>query len=117
MARQPGYLHDLPMFHTPFTRFMEDWFTFQKGPCADHEIDYARCAGTVGMIRAEKECSRYMDDFVECAWGVKSVSSTRKFLYCNCVIKLQIILIAILSRIGMNHRNKPWLHAECLRLK
>ena len=102
MARQPGYMHDLPMFHSPFTRFMEDWFTFQKGPCADHEIDYARCAGSVGMIRAEKECTHYMDDFIECAWGVKSVSGTTKtvvstvnsalrFLSTARLIKLQIL--------------------------
>ncbi|KAK2192779.1 hypothetical protein NP493_23g06009 [Ridgeia piscesae] len=73
MAREPGNLRELPMFNTPFTRFTEHWFTFQKGPCADFEIDYVRCASAVGMHRAEKECRNYLDDFLECAWGIKAV--------------------------------------------
>lgn len=63
----------MPLFESPYSRLTEHWFTWQRGPCADAEMDFTLCAARVGMKRVEKECKQYHDDFVECAYKLKTV--------------------------------------------
>ena len=67
---------DLPIIFTPLTKITDHWGTAQKGPCAAREIDWARCATRVGEMRARIECKPFLDDFMECAHHIKSVSSS-----------------------------------------
>ena len=77
--RGPGIfeIRDLPIIDTPFTRLCEPWFSTQKGGCADFEMDYVRCAARVGHKNVEKSiCMKYMEDWMECAYKLRSVSPT-----------------------------------------
>ena len=65
--------NDLPVIFTPFTRMTEHWGTHQKGPCAKRELDWAQCAASVGDARAQTECSKYLEDFLECTEKTKAV--------------------------------------------
>ena len=57
----------------PWSRLSEHWFTWQTGKCADHEMDWTLCATRVGSKNAEKVCKQYHDDFIECAYRIKTV--------------------------------------------
>ena len=63
----------MPIIQTPYSRMTEHWFTWQNGPCADAEMDFALCAGRVGVHNVEKACKQYHDDFVECAYRIKTL--------------------------------------------
>ena len=65
----------LPIIETPYTRLTEHWFTWQGGPCADAELDFMMCSARVGAKLAETECKKYHDDFIECAYRIKTVLS------------------------------------------
>ncbi|CAH1775403.1 unnamed protein product [Owenia fusiformis] len=60
-----------PIFDTPFTRITEHWLSHQHSECAFLEKDFNRCAATIGVQRAQKECMREYQDFYECATKMK----------------------------------------------
>lgn len=62
----------LPVIETPFTRLTESWMTHQGSACRDYEMDYIRCQARVGRLRAETECRKFIEDFMECRWKVKT---------------------------------------------
>jgi NADH dehydrogenase (ubiquinone) Fe-S protein 5 len=64
----------MPIIDLPFSRLTEHWFTWQNGICADAEMDFALCAGRVGAMRAPVDCKKYHDDFVECAYRIKTLA-------------------------------------------
>jgi len=65
--------HQLPYIDSPFARYSSHWISWQRGDCADAEMDFARCVSRVGVLRAEVDCKKYHDDFMECAYRVKTV--------------------------------------------
>lgn len=71
---------DLPIIDTPLSRIGEQWATSQRTVCAAWEMDFMRCASSVGDKRARTECKRYLDDFLECRDQTKTVSCVL-FLY------------------------------------
>jgi len=68
----PELLGHLPVIRTPYTRLSEPWWHFQNGPCGDAELDFARCSARVGINNVEKVCKEYHDDFIECAYRIKT---------------------------------------------
>ena len=90
---RPGFavVPDFPFYYTPFTNLTDHWGSFQKGPCAGLEMDYARCSGAVGHKRSVTECSKYWEDLMECALGKKRVSICIK-LYLH-VVRLSIEIV------------------------
>jgi NADH dehydrogenase (ubiquinone) Fe-S protein 5 len=65
-------LGHLPIIETPYSRITEHWFTWQASPCADAEMDFALCAGRVGAYNTASACKQYHDDFIECAYRIKT---------------------------------------------
>ncbi len=65
---------DMPIIDTPWSRIGENWANHQHTTCAAWELDYMRCASSVGEQRARTECKNYLDDFLECRDQTKTVS-------------------------------------------
>ena len=76
-SREPDIMgmttHDMPIIDTPFSRVGENWYTNQRNSYAPWELDYMRCASSVGEQRAKTECKVYLDDFLECQNKTKTV--------------------------------------------
>jgi len=66
-------LGHMPIIDSPFARVTEHWWTFQGGPCADAEMDLALCSERVGVRNTAKVCKQYHDDFMECAYRIKTL--------------------------------------------
>jgi hypothetical protein len=65
--------HQLPLIDSPFARYASHWVSWQRGDCADTEMNFARCVSRVGVLKAEVDCKKYHDDFMECAYRIKTV--------------------------------------------
>jgi len=63
----------MPIIETPYSRVSEHWWTFQGGPCADAEMDFALCSARVGVNNAASVCKQYHDDLMECAYRVRTL--------------------------------------------
>lgn len=64
----------MPLLYTSFTRATGPWFSWQNGVCADYEYEWTLCASRVNFKDAATVCKKLHDDFIECAYKVKSVS-------------------------------------------
>jgi len=65
-------LGHMPIIESPYSRISEHWWTFQGAYCADAEMDFALCSARVGIHNTAKVCKQYHDDFMECAYRVKT---------------------------------------------
>lgn len=67
---------DMPLLDTPWSRISEKYGGLQNSHCRDLEMDYLRCYGLLGVHMADRNpiCQKYMDDFMECSFGNKTVS-------------------------------------------
>jgi len=65
-------LGHMPFIESPYARITEHWWTFQAGPCADAEMDFALCSARVGVNNTARVCKQYHDDFMECAYRIKT---------------------------------------------
>ncbi|XP_063404795.1 uncharacterized protein LOC134688228 [Mytilus trossulus] len=66
----------LPLIYTPLTPVTSQWYHCQRdSKCADHEMDYYRCASQVGLrnVQTGRECLAEYEDFKECISGFKSM--------------------------------------------
>jgi len=77
-------LHNLPIVDTPWSWMSDHWWTHQDGPCADDEYYFVKCVGHVGVARAPVECKKLHDDFVECAYRLRTVRL--QFTYCTVFV-------------------------------
>jgi len=67
-------LGHMPIIRTPYTRITEPWWHWQNGPCADAELEFAQCSARVGLDNVAKDCKQFHDDFMECAYRVKTMN-------------------------------------------
>ncbi|XP_046332271.1 uncharacterized protein [Haliotis cracherodii] len=61
----------VPVFYTPLTKAQLGFFSHQKGPCANFEMDFFRCASRVGQTNSVTVCHKELDDFAECTMKKK----------------------------------------------
>ena len=79
--------HNFPIIDTPWSWYSDHWWTYQDGKCADDEYYFVKCVGHVGVKRAPVECKKLHDDFVECAFRLRTVR-----LQIICLIHIFIII-------------------------
>jgi hypothetical protein len=72
---------ELPVFETPITRVVDHFATLQKGPCARHEMDFARCAARVGLEKSRTVCTAFLQDMHECVYRLKVVCNLDQYIY------------------------------------
>jgi len=66
-------VHNMPLIETPWSWVSDHWMTWQGGPCGEDEYYFMKCVGHVGVKRAPVECKKLHDDFMECAFRMKTV--------------------------------------------
>ena len=67
------FVNQLPLVDSHLARYTSHWISWQRGDCADAEMDFALCSGRVGVLKAATVCKKYHDDFIECAYRLKAV--------------------------------------------
>ena len=66
-------VHNMPLIEKPWSWISDHQWTFQDGPCADSEYYFMKCVGHVGVHRAPTECKKLREDFVQCAFRLRTV--------------------------------------------